>query len=290
MRWICLTGDVEGHLKEVQQTWQQAMGPPCKLTPKSGAKKANPNHTPKDMTTSVANGEDGTLRVEPVLPLEPYLTGSDSLPDPLEGPRIPAGITVASGGELSTTSYLEAPTRFLTAPLDASQGVTVRRRRNAEMHRDSLPWGTSSAPWATAPLAGNLSGSDRPADRADASEAAAWRTLQASEEAWNLEREEYRRTMQQMQLRGGAFASRHAATATSCDAAALYLRLALYLHLVLYLPTELGHSLRNLLCLRLGCLFNHNHLFNYLFNHHHHQPLNCLCRPELRFWLNQCQG
>uniref|UniRef100_A0ACB8FHZ4 Uncharacterized protein n=1 Tax=Sphaerodactylus townsendi TaxID=933632 RepID=A0ACB8FHZ4_9SAUR len=210
------------------------------------------------MSTSAATGGDDTLRVEPVLPLEPDLTGSDSLPDPLEGPRVSAGFTVASGGELPTTSYLEAPTRFLSAPLDASQGVTVRRRRNAEMLRDSLPWGTSSATWATAPLAGNLSGSDRAADRADASDTAAWRILQASEEAWGLEREEFRRTMQQMQLT------------------------------VWYRPTELVSSRCNLPRLHLGCRFNHNHLFRHLLSHLS-RPLSNLYRLVLRSWL-QCPG
>uniref|UniRef100_A0ACB8F2I1 Uncharacterized protein n=1 Tax=Sphaerodactylus townsendi TaxID=933632 RepID=A0ACB8F2I1_9SAUR len=92
-------------------------------------------------------------------------------------------------GEAPTLGgFLASINQFMTAPLDGSQGVTVRRPRGLD-YRESQPSGFGSAMWATAPLAENVSLPGRPSEGADSPEAEAWRILLASEEAWDSERE-----------------------------------------------------------------------------------------------------
>uniref|UniRef100_A0ACB8EC32 Uncharacterized protein n=1 Tax=Sphaerodactylus townsendi TaxID=933632 RepID=A0ACB8EC32_9SAUR len=122
---------------------------------------------------------------------------SDPASEPAEGPRMPLG--GATGGEAPTPGgFLDSIKQFMTAPLDGSQGVTVRRRRGLD-YRESQPSGFGSAMWATAPLAENVSLPGRPSEGADSSEAEAWRMLQASEEAWDSEREEYCRALRHVE-------------------------------------------------------------------------------------------
>uniref|UniRef100_A0ACB8ETU7 Uncharacterized protein n=1 Tax=Sphaerodactylus townsendi TaxID=933632 RepID=A0ACB8ETU7_9SAUR len=117
--------------------------------------------------------------------------------DPAEGPQIPLGS--ATGGEAPTAGgFLDSINQFMTAPLDGSQGVTVRRRRGLD-YRESQPLGFGSVTWATAPLAGNVSLPIRPSEGADLLEAETWRMLQVSEEAWDSEREEYLRALRHME-------------------------------------------------------------------------------------------
>uniref|UniRef100_A0ACB8F0R8 Uncharacterized protein n=1 Tax=Sphaerodactylus townsendi TaxID=933632 RepID=A0ACB8F0R8_9SAUR len=130
-------------------------------------------------------------------PIPEDLTGtSDSASDPAEGPQILLGS--AAGGEVPTPGgFLGSINQFMSAPLDGSQGVTVCC--HGLDYRESQPSGFGSATWAIAVLAGNVSLPSRPSEGADLSEAEACWMLQLSEEARDLEHEEYCRVLCQME-------------------------------------------------------------------------------------------
>uniref|UniRef100_A0ACB8FTG5 Uncharacterized protein n=1 Tax=Sphaerodactylus townsendi TaxID=933632 RepID=A0ACB8FTG5_9SAUR len=152
------------------------------------------------MTSLETQQGEVSARAEAGRPISADLTGtSDSSSDPAEGSRMQSGEATTLGGDPTPTGFSDSTNLFLTAPLDGSQVVTVRRHRGPDYYRDSQIVGFGSASWATAPLARNVSVAGRPSEGADSSEAEAWRMLQASEEAWDSEREEYRRALHQME-------------------------------------------------------------------------------------------
>uniref|UniRef100_A0ACB8F7L2 Uncharacterized protein n=1 Tax=Sphaerodactylus townsendi TaxID=933632 RepID=A0ACB8F7L2_9SAUR len=152
------------------------------------------------MTSLETQQGEVSARAEAGHPISAELTGTlDSASDPAEGPRMLSGEATASGGDPTPTGLSDSTNLFLTAPLDGSQGVTVRRHRGPDYYRDSQTVGLGSASWAMAPLAGNVSVTARPFEVADSSEAEAWRMLQASDEAWDFEREEYHQALHQME-------------------------------------------------------------------------------------------
>uniref|UniRef100_A0ACB8FCB6 Uncharacterized protein n=1 Tax=Sphaerodactylus townsendi TaxID=933632 RepID=A0ACB8FCB6_9SAUR len=179
----------------------------------------------ESMTSLETQQGEVPARAEAGRPISADLTGtSDSASDPAEGPRMLSGEATALGGDPTPTGLSDSTNLFLTAPLNGLQGVTVRRHRGPDYYRDSQTLGCGSASWAMAPLAGNVSVAGCPSEVADSSEAEAWWMLQASEEAWDSQREEYCRVLHQIEqsmghLRAALVQAQQAAPASGTGSA-----------------------------------------------------------------------